>query len=756
VKKYSGVSSVIISDSLQKARIEKWKKYWSPEKKASLMTTLNKEGAALKFSTAAFDKFKLWLDKDFQSANRQAMTDIRKNFLDDYITEKPEKTTVVTLVKVSPEHKQTVYKAFGNEQNITVLDKQYLTGQFVQIINNDFQSIALMTSILVFVVLLIMYGRIELTLISFIPMFISWIWILGIMGIIGIQFNIINIIISALIFGLGDDYSLFIMDGLLQEYKTGKKNLSSFKSSIILSAITTVAGLGVLIFAKHPALRSIAAISIVGILCVVIMAQILIPFLFNILIKNRVQKKLFPWTFINFHKSSFAFSLFLFWSIVFTLLGRIFAWFRVKEKGKLLYHTFLSKACWMLMYIMVNVKKKIINPLKEDLSKPVIIICNHQSSLDIVPLIMLHPKILMLTNNKKWNAPFFGPVIRMADYFPAEQVERNIDRVADRINHGYSLIVFPEGTRSEDGVVRRFHKGAFYLAEKLDVDILPIMIHGTNYTLTKKDALVKDGKVTLKFLPRIKPDDSRFGNGYVERAKKIGRYYRGEFDQLRTEIEQPAYFREKQIYNYLYKWPFIEWYIRIKTRLEKNYQVFHELVPRQGKILDIGCGYGFMSYMLSFTSSQREITGIDYDEEKIETANHCFSKTSALHFVHSDVLYFSFEKYDAIILADILHYLQPEEQQRVMEKCIGQLNPGGIVIIRDGDTDAVTKHQRTRLTEFFSTKIFKSNKTTKKGLSFLSGSSVRETAALYKMECREISDSKITSNTIFVLKKAVE
>ena len=43
---------------------------------------------------------------------------------------------------------------------------------------------------------------------------------------------------------------------------------------------------------------------------------------------------------------------------------------------------------------------------------------------------MLHPKILMLTNNKKWNAPFFGPVIRMADYFPAEQVEQNIDRIA--------------------------------------------------------------------------------------------------------------------------------------------------------------------------------------------------------------------------------------------------------------------------------------------------------------------------------------
>ncbi|MEI9944626.1 MAG: 1-acyl-sn-glycerol-3-phosphate acyltransferase [Chitinophagaceae bacterium] len=753
VKKYSGVSSLIISDSLQKARIAKWNNYWTVEKKTSLLATLHIKGAVLKYSATAFDKFKLLLDKNFQPADAQAMSDVRKNFLDDYITEKPGKATVVTLVKVSPEQNQTVYKAFENEQNLTVLDKQYLTNKFVRIINDDFTSIALMTSLLVFFVLLIMYGRIELTLISFIPMFISWVWILGIMGMAGIQFNIINIIVSALIFGLGDDYSLFIMDGLLQEYKTGKKNLSSFKSSILLSAITTIAGLGVLIFAKHQALKSIAFISIVGIVCVVIMSQILIPFFFNILIKNRVQRKLFPWTFMSFNKSSFAFSIFLSFSIFFTVVGKVFVLFRVKERGKLLYHTLLSKACWCLMYIMVNVKKKIINPLKEDLSKPAIIICNHQSSLDIVPLIMLHPKILMFTNNKKWNAPFFGPVIRMADYFPAEDLDKNMDLIADRINHGYSLIIFPEGTRSEDGTIKRFHKGAFYLSEKLNVDILPIMIHGTNYTLTKKDALVKDGQVTLKFLPRIKADDTRFGNGYVERSKKIGRYFREEFNTLRTEIEKPAYFREKLIYNYLYKGPVVEWYMRIKTKLEKNYQVFDELVPRQGKILDIGCGYGFMSYMLFFTSEQRQITGIDYDEEKVETANHCFSKTSSINFVHADILDFNFEKYDAIILADILHYLQPDQQKVVIEKCIGQLNTGGSVIIRDGDTDASAKHKRTELSEFFSTKLIRFNKSKDKGLSFFSGQSIKELAGLHQMECGEIRDSKITSNTIFVLRK---
>ncbi|MEP7255716.1 MAG: 1-acyl-sn-glycerol-3-phosphate acyltransferase [Ferruginibacter sp.] len=751
IKKYSGVSSLIISDSLQKIRIAKWKQYWTEEKKQSVLTTLYTEGAALKFNASAFDNFKLLLNKNYEPVNEDELAAVRKNFLDDYITEKPGKATVVTLVKAVPEKRQAVYKAFEKEEHVTVLDKQYLTSRFVEIINSDFTSIALMTSLLVFFVLLLMYGRIELTLVSFIPMFISWVWILGIMGMAGIQFNIINIIVSALIFGLGDDYSLFIMDGLLQEYKTGKKNLSSFKSSIILSAVTTIAGLGVLIFAKHPALKSIALISIIGIVCVVVMAQILIPFLFSVLVKNRVSKNRFPWTLWGFIKSSFAFSYFIGWSVTFTIIAWIFSLFNIKEKGKLVYHTIIARVCRRLVYIMINVKKKIINPQQEKFKTPAIIIANHQSSLDILPLIMLHPKLIMFTNNRIWNSPLFGKVIRMADYFPAEQIETDISQVEERIKNGYSIIIFPEGTRAEDGVIKRFHKGAFYLAEKLNVDILPIMIHGTDYTLTKQDELLKDGQLTVKFLPRIKPDDKQFGNSYSERAKLVGRHFREEFDLLKKEIEQPTYFREKLIYNYLYKGPVLEWYMRIKTRLEKNYQPFHELVPQQGKILDIGCGYGFMSYMLSFTSSQREITGIDYDEEKISIANHCFSKTDKINFVHSDVMGFGFEKYDSIILADMLHYLPHEEQKRVIEKCINNLNSGGMIIIRDGDKDKEEQHKRTKLTEFFSTRVLNFNKTKETGLSFLSGKMIRAIAEEKGLACREIPDSKITSNTLFIL-----
>ena len=183
-------------------------------------------------------------------------------------------------------------------------------------------------------------------------------------------------------------------------------------------------------------------------------------------------------------------------------------------------------------------------------------------------------------------------------------------------------------------------------------------------------------------------------------------------------------------------------------------ELFHELLPSSGSILDIGCGYGFMPYMLHFASPQRSITGIDYDEQKIATANHNFSKTDAVHFVHANVMEFPFENYDAIVMMDILHYLQPEQQKIVIEKCIRHIKPGGLIIIRDGNKDLAKRHRGTALTEVFSTEIVGFNKTSGKGLFFLSGSTIKEIAASHRLECREIDETTYTSNIIFVLKRA--
>lgn len=756
IRKYAGISSAMISDSLRDTRIDQWNKFWNADKKQLLFSNLESAGKQLGYSTAAFDDFRRMISKDYSLPDTSNGNFIAGAALNGYLVQTPDHVSLYSLIKVAPGKRNEVYTALGDSGGQVVMDKQYITSRLVEIVNKDFTRIALITSILVFVVLLITYGRIELALVAFIPMVITWIWILGIMGMAGLKFNIVNIIISALIFALGDDYSLFIMDGLVNEYRAGKKTLASFKSSIVLSALTTITGLGVLIFAKHPALRSIAVISIIGIASVALIAQVMIPFFFSLIIRNRVAKKFFPWTFSGFLTSVFAFTYFVLGCILCTILGLLLYLFKPfgKEQVKLFYHRAISRYCWSVMYIMGNHKKQIFNSSNENFNKPGVLIANHQSFLDILCMIMLYPKLILFTNKWVWNSPVFGAVVRMADYFPvARGVENGIDQIAERVKQGYSVVIFPEGTRTPDGVMKRFHKGAFYLAEQLNLDIIPVVIHGTGYTMTKGDFLLKNGQITLKILPRIAPDDARFGEGYTERAKLIGRYFRSAYAELKTEIETPGYFREKLKYNFIYKGPVLEWYMRIKTKLEKNYKAFHEIVPQKGKILDIGCGYGFMSYMLAFSAAERNITGIDYDDDKISTARHCFSRNEEINFETADVMQFRFERYDCIILADILHYLQPEQQKLVLEKCIQHLNAGGTIVIRDGNKELVEKHRGTVITEFFSTKLIGFNKTSALGLSFLSGEMVRELARNHGLQITEIDQTKYTSNMLFILKK---
>lgn len=753
INKYSSISTFLISDSLQRVRIEKWNSFWTQERKATILSTVRQEGAALKFSNQVLNNFEELITKQYEPSDANSMNVIRSAFFDDYIIERDNTVTVISLVNVDPSRKAGVYSQL-EKSPVHAFDRQMLTNLFVEYVNADFNFIVTFTAILVFAALFISYGRIELTLITFVPMFITWIWILGIMALLGIEFNIVNVMVSTFIFGLGDDYSIFIMDGLQQEYRAGKKNLPAIRASIFLSAVTTIAGLGVLIFAKHPALRSIASISIIGIICVFVMSQTIEPFLFRVLISNRTRKGFTPMTWAGILRTAFTYSFFVIGAISLTIAGLVFKIIPFRKKRiRLVYHTLLSYFTWALIYVDPRVNKRIIGRSSQTFSRASVLIANHTSFLDILLTTMLHPKLILLTNKWVWNSPVFGGVVRLADYYPVtEGAEDSVDRLRDRVNEGYSVVVFPEGKRSEDGKLKRFHKGAFYMAEELKMSIQPLLIHGAGDAIPKGSFYLNEGQLTLKFLSPIEVNDMHFGTTYAERTKNISKYFKQEYALLAQEIETPAYFAHRLITNYLYKGPVLEWYLRIKIKLEKNYEPFHSLLPLKGTILDLGCGYGFLCYMLQFLSRERTIIGVDYDEEKIETANYGYLKTSRLQFHYADVTQFALEKYDAIIISDVLHYLKPEAQEGLLKRCFEALNPGGKLIIRDGNSDLKERHKGTQLTEFFSVKLLGFNKSVNP-LNFVSGERIKKLASSYGLTVEMLDDAKFTSNVIFVVQK---
>ena len=753
VKKYTNAGSILINDSIQKARIQRWTEYWSQGKKEKLRDLIITSGKQYGFNKDAFNKFYTFLDQDFHPLNTDNFSSVRTLFLNDMISEETNMNMVMSLVRVNYEDRSKVAAALSGDKNIIIIDTNEITHNLVNVIKTDFDLLVKLCLIFVTLTLIIAFGRIETGIVAAVPMFVSWLWTLGFMGITGIKFNIFNIIVSTFVFGLGVDYSILMMQGFLLEYRFGQKDQPAYKTSIFLSSFTTIVGVGVLLLARHPALNSIALISIIGLLSVVILSYTAEPILFKWLIRKNGRKRVLPVTLSDVFFTIVSLAIGLILCIFLNLLFFIVFPLPIssKAKKKFLHHG-VYWCVKMSSYGLINIRTTTINETEENFTNPAIIISNHQSHIDLPLLLMQSPKIIVLTNKWVWNNPLYALVIRYLGFYSVTNgYEPLIEKLRRKTEEGYSILVFPEGTRSADSNIKRFHKGAFLLAEKLNLDILPVIIHGAGDCMTKGENHLKSGTVTIKIFPRIKPDDNHFGTDYHERTKAFLSFFREEYRKLKSELETPGYFRRKLLRNYIYKGPVLEWYTRIKLTLEHNYEIINKNIPREARIVDIGCGYGMISYMLSFTSEKRNILGVDYDSGKIRLANNCISKNERINFVSADAVTYNYPNADVFLLSDVLHYIPEEKQEELLTNCIRHLNPGGIIMIRDADKDLKKRHLGTRYTEFFSTRSG-FNKSLDRKLFFFSGRQIHELAGRNNMRVDVIDETKLTSNLLYILR----
>jgi len=757
VQNYLLPSELYPAPSAIEESIKRWDTFWDT-RRDSVSIWLDEAGKEYGFRPGAFDGFNNLIRKDFSTQEKWDFPVLKEKFLEDYINETGDAAYIVTSIRLGLENKQYVHAALKDVPGQVIIDRQFLATRFVNMLREDFSILVLVSMLIVFLIILISFGRIELTVVTYVPMLVSWVWTLGIMSILGIEFTIFNVVITTFIFGLGIDYSIFITRGLLDEFKTGERNLNSFKTSIFLSAITTISGVGVLIFASHPALKSIAVVSVVGILSVVFIAYTLQPILFYWLIRTKGRKRFAPITFVDFFFSLVALVIFVSGTVILTVLGGIMFYLTPFSRRRLryVYHYLIMMAFRVVIYAPFNISKKVIGFNRKKFRKPALIIGNHQSHIDILLILMLYPKILVLTNEKV-HRRIYGALAGMADFYPVTSagIDDSLPRIAKRVKEGYSILIFPEGTRSDDTTIHRFHRGAFYLAEQLQLDVLPVIFHGVGDVLKKGELFLRSGKITMKILSRIAIDDDRFGKDYRERTKGFRKFIIREYQLLEQEYGQAEYFHRRMVMNYVYRGAILEWYLKVKMRMEDHYRIYDEYVPKEGIITDLGCGYGFISYLLNFRSPHREILGIDHDPNKILVAENAYYKNPGLGFIQGDVRYTVFPESDAFILSDVLHYFPEKDQENLIENCASKLKEGGVILIREGDQGMQRKHKGTVLSEFFSTKILHFNKTSDAGmLHFTSGEKIRQYALMAGLEFSSIDKTRYTSNILYVLKKA--
>lgn len=173
--------------------------------------------------------------------------------------------------------------------------------------------------------------------------------------------------------------------------------------------------------------------------------------------------------------------------------------------------------------------------------KPRVIICNHQSHIDLTCQLIFTPNIIFLTNDWVWNNPFYGLLIRNAEYLPIRDgIETLLPQLRSLVERGYNIAIYPEGTRSVNGEIGRFHQGAFFVAQQLGLDILPMFLYGTGKVLKKRTRHLNKGKVFIKVDKPITLKELEAMGSLREQASLIRKYYVEKYESLSNQIERDA------------------------------------------------------------------------------------------------------------------------------------------------------------------------------------------------------------------------
>ena len=497
--------------------------------------------------------------------------------------------------------------------------QQSFSDGLVTALSQDFDTIGYLCSLIVFLFLWLSFGSLELALLSFLPLAVSWIWIQGVMGLTGLSFNIVNIILATFIFGQGDDYTIFMTEGLMYERATGKKILHSYKNAVVLSALIMFIGIGALVIARHPAMRSLGQVTVIGMLTVVLMAYYLPPLVFRWLTTRKGQPRKTPLTLGALLGTAYivlmaflSLPLLTLWAFLYLGIGRD------TEEKRLRFHRLLHRLSKVAMHIIPGCPFTVDHAERMDPDRPAVYVCNHQSHLDVLALLALHPKLVFMTNDWAWRFPLYGYVIRKAGFFPTSLGHgQAVAHLRDLVSRGYSLAVFPEGTRSVDCHILRFHRGSFQAAREVGLDVIPLCLHGFGYALPKYDFVLRPAGLSIAVGEAFQvPADVPM----TAFTRQMRHFYVDWYTQIRRQRETAAYCAPYVRLQYTYKGHDAQAECRRVLR-KPEYRRIDALSGTELRLEGAGCGVEAL--LIALAHPDMQVQASEPDEEKYLTATRC-------------------------------------------------------------------------------------------------------------------------------------
>jgi 1-acyl-sn-glycerol-3-phosphate acyltransferase len=210
----------------------------------------------------------------------------------------------------------------------------------------------------------------------------------------------------------------------------------------------------------------------------------------------------------------------IFWTVVVVtcplfFLGAIVVWAVTApfDRRRLVLH--LYSAAWAVCYVRVNPLWRLRTSGRHLLPwrGSAVLVANHASLIDILVLFDLFRPFKWVSKAEIFRVPVIGWNMRLNGYVPlvrgrAESVRRMMTRCGELLAAGSPVLIFPEGTRTDDGDLRKFKDGAFELAVRHQVPVFPIAVHGTRRALPKHGLVLREHvDARVEVLPALRPGD---------------------------------------------------------------------------------------------------------------------------------------------------------------------------------------------------------------------------------------------------------
>ncbi len=253
------LAPVLPSRLTQSQNRRNWHTFWSSERLAALQRNLTVSGRKIGFSATAFAPFMATLTAEPVTLTESYWRTAGFAPLFDALIEKsPQQVAIITLIP----DRAANFSLFNNGQimpGVRLVSPQNFSREVSTAVSSDLKQFIVLALIVVSLILLILLRNFYQALLALLPVLAGLISMFGIMGALGISFNLFNLVAAILIIGVGVDYGIFMV------YRLFRGRDAATEKAVLVSGLTTLAGFGVLVLARHPALNSIGLTVLLGV-----------------------------------------------------------------------------------------------------------------------------------------------------------------------------------------------------------------------------------------------------------------------------------------------------------------------------------------------------------------------------------------------------------------------------------------------------------------------------------------------------------